>query len=153
MDPRDLAGAPTGIDRQRQKQSVGGSPEQIARTESNPAANAVPRALRDVNCVYVLFSDRKKRTYVGVTGNPRMRLGYHNEGLVPSTRYGRPWRILVEMWFDSETAALQFERYLKSGSGKAFMYRHFVPSAARLGRPPHDRVGPASTRLGDKIGM
>jgi len=102
--------------------------------------------------VYVLFSDRKKRTYVGVTSNPTARLGYHNQGLVPSTRYGRPWRVLVEIWFDAETAAIAFEQYLKSGSGKAFMYRHFIPSADLLGRPSHDRVGPANARLGDKIG-
>src|SRR5688572_18382517 len=110
----------------RSRSAAARSPCITGARADGPAVPPFLRAHHGVNCVYVLFSDRRKRTYVGVTGDPRGRLDFHNQGLVTSTRYGRPWRILVEIWFDTETAALDFERYLKSGSGKAFMYRHFL---------------------------
>jgi len=36
-----------------------------------------------------------------------------------------PWRIVVSIEFPDEGAAVRFERYLKSGSGRAFAKRHF----------------------------
>jgi hypothetical protein len=36
--------------------------------------------------------------------------------------------VIVE--FPTEAQAVRFERYLKSGSGRAFATRHFGPSAA-----------------------
>jgi hypothetical protein len=38
---------------------------------------------------------------------------------------GKPWVIDVSIEFPSEKVALQFEKYLKSGSGHAFASRHF----------------------------
>jgi putative endonuclease len=36
----------------------------------------------------------------------------------------RPWRLLVQLEFADEQTARRFERYLKSGSGRAFAKRH-----------------------------
>jgi putative endonuclease len=63
--------------------------------------------------------------YVGVTSNPRARLAAHNDGRSPYTAEHRPWRTLVIIEFDEEEPALQFERYLKTGSGREFARRHF----------------------------
>jgi len=38
----------------------------------------------------------------------------------------RPWTIAVSIEFPTETQALRFEKYLKSGSGRAFAKRHFA---------------------------
>jgi putative endonuclease len=39
----------------------------------------------------------------------------------------RPWRLIVAVECADEKTAKRFERYLKSGSGRAFSKRHFAP--------------------------
>lgn len=76
--------------------------------------------------VYVLKSEVDVRQYyVGVTADPIVRLQAHNAGFSPHTARFRPWRKLVVIEFDEEEPALQFERYLKTGSGREFARRHF----------------------------
>jgi putative endonuclease len=65
------------------------------------------------------------RYYTGVTANLRERLMAHNAGHCPHTRTGRPWKAIVVVAFAREDRAIEFERYLKSGSGVAFAMRHF----------------------------
>jgi predicted GIY-YIG superfamily endonuclease len=76
--------------------------------------------------VYVLRSEIDNRPYVGVTCNVRQRLETHNSGGSEYTAPYRPWRLAVALSFPNEQAALAFERYLKTGSGRAFAKRHFV---------------------------
>jgi predicted GIY-YIG superfamily endonuclease len=76
--------------------------------------------------VYILKSvEHADEYYVGVTSDPGLRLMAHNAGLTTSTSKHRPWRILVCIEFDEERPALEFERYLKTGSGREFARRHF----------------------------
>jgi predicted GIY-YIG superfamily endonuclease len=76
--------------------------------------------------VYILRSDSDhERHYVGVTADVDERLEWHNTGLSGHTRQHRPWRVIVSFEFPDERAAVRFERYLKSGSGRAFSKRHF----------------------------
>jgi predicted GIY-YIG superfamily endonuclease len=77
--------------------------------------------------VYVLRSGKDPtRYYSGLTGNVIQRLAVHNSGGATYTAELRPWRLIVSLEFSTETAAAQFERYLKSGSGRAFAKRHFA---------------------------
>jgi putative endonuclease len=76
--------------------------------------------------VYILNStSQPARYYTGITSNVRMRLSEHNRGGCVHTRCWTPWRVVVVIAFASEARALDFERYLKSGSGCAFAARHF----------------------------
>ena len=76
--------------------------------------------------VYILRSDRDgRRHYVGVTSDVPERLFWHNAGLNVHTAKHRPWYVIVALEFRTEEAALHFERYLKTGSGRAFAKRHF----------------------------
>lgn len=76
--------------------------------------------------VYVLRSLRLEPDfYVGATSDVKGRLADHNAGRCPHTSRSRPWQIHVLMEFAQESTALRFERYLKSGSGRAFAKRHF----------------------------
>jgi putative endonuclease len=80
----------------------------------------------DKRFVYVLRSIRDPaRHYVGLTTNPTKRLEWHNAGQSVHTARNRPWNMLVLLEFPTEQRARQFERYLKSGSGRAFAKRHF----------------------------
>ncbi len=76
--------------------------------------------------VYVLKNtDTLPRFYVGVTSDIRGRLEEHNDGRCPQTSRHRPWRLHVVMAFTDEATAVNFERFLKSGTGRAFATKHF----------------------------
>jgi putative endonuclease len=76
--------------------------------------------------VYILRSNlNPSRCYTGLTADPIRRLRWHNDGQNVHTARNRPWRLIVSLEFESEDAAWRFERYLKTGSGRAFAKRHF----------------------------
>jgi putative endonuclease len=78
--------------------------------------------------VYVLKnSDARPRYYAGLTSDVSGRVDDHNAGRCAHTTRFRPWRIHVVIEFPDEQRAIRFERYLKSGSGRAFARRHFEP--------------------------
>ncbi len=86
-------------------------------------SSSVPLAKR---FVYILKSTvTPHEYYVGVTSDPKARLAQHNDGSSPHTARHRPWKTLVVIEFDEEQPALEFERYLKTGSGREFARRHF----------------------------
>jgi predicted GIY-YIG superfamily endonuclease len=58
--------------------------------------------------------------YVGLTDDLSSRLAKHNAGEVPHSAKGRPWRIKTTVAFSDRARAAAFEKYLKSGSGRAF---------------------------------
>jgi putative endonuclease len=78
--------------------------------------------------VYILRSESDpSRHYVGITEDFDERLRWHNEGPCGYTVTHRPWLPVVVLEFPNEHVANRFERYLKSGSGRAFAKRHFAP--------------------------
>lgn len=80
----------------------------------------------DPTIVYVLKSDRHvNRFYTGLTSDLLRRLEFHNAGESRHTASGRPWRLVAAIHFVDPSRAAEFERYLKSGSGRAFAVRHF----------------------------
>ncbi len=80
-----------------------------------------------MHCVYLLKSQSKpKQPYVGSTRDLRRRLKDHNEGRSPHTAKFRPWILIAYFAFAEEGTAIAFEKYLKSGSGRAFIRRHFL---------------------------
>jgi putative endonuclease len=77
--------------------------------------------------VYILRSQTDpSRHYVGVASNVENRLEWHNHGPAGHTIANRPWSLVVSIEFPTEAQAIRFERYLKSGSGRAFAKRHFA---------------------------
>ncbi len=76
--------------------------------------------------VYLLksvnFPDQK---YVGCTDNLKERLETHNSGGSIYTKPYRPWKIEIYLAFQEEKTAWEFEKYLKSGAGRAFAKKRF----------------------------
>jgi predicted GIY-YIG superfamily endonuclease len=71
--------------------------------------------------VYILQSQSDpERFYTGFTEELQSRLKAHNSGNVPHTAKFRPWRIKTAIAFTARERAVEFERYLKSPSGRAF---------------------------------
>jgi len=78
--------------------------------------------------VYIIRSATyPSRHYVGITDNIRDRLEWHNHGRCGHTAAHRPWSILIAIEFRTERDTVRFEKYLKSGSGRAVAKRHFAP--------------------------
>jgi putative endonuclease len=75
--------------------------------------------------VYILEGLDSGHFYVGVTEDLRARLAKHNAGEVSHTSKYGPWRIRTYIAFSDEQRAIAFEKYLKSGSGRAFAKKHF----------------------------
>jgi predicted GIY-YIG superfamily endonuclease len=83
--------------------------------------------MTDKTCVYVLESlADSKRHYTGLSRDPHERLAWHNAGASKHTAKHSPWRLLVSITFAHDKSARAFERYLKTGSGRAFARRHFT---------------------------
>lgn len=71
--------------------------------------------------VYILQSlTDNEYFYTGITDDLKVRLFAHNAGAVTYTAKCRPWRIKSYVAFADKTRAFAFEKYLKSGSGRAF---------------------------------
>ena len=80
----------------------------------------------DKRFVYVLKSGGPNPDfYIGLTSDVSARLADHNAGRCPHTARYRPWQLHVTIELPDERRAVAFERYLKSGSGRAFAKRHF----------------------------
>ena len=76
--------------------------------------------------VYILQSVvNPDRFYVGLTDNLDESLRKHNAGEVTHSAKFKPWVIKTAVAFRDRERAAGFERYLKSGSGRAFARKHF----------------------------
>jgi predicted GIY-YIG superfamily endonuclease len=64
-------------------------------------------------------------SYIGMTSDLKARLRTHNAGESIHTSKYRPWTLAVYVAFADEHRAIEFEKYLKSGSGRAFANKHF----------------------------
>lgn len=81
--------------------------------------------MENFHYVYILESESAPgQIYTGQTSDLRRRLAEHNAGKSPHTSRFVPWRIRSATAFHDKRRALAFERYLKSGSGRAFLKRH-----------------------------
>jgi predicted GIY-YIG superfamily endonuclease len=75
--------------------------------------------------VYLIRSVKfPAQTYVGFTEDLTQRSKDHNRGASVHTAPFRPWRLVSAHAFPDEAKAKAFERYLESGSGRAFARRH-----------------------------
>jgi predicted GIY-YIG superfamily endonuclease len=62
---------------------------------------------------------------IGITSGVDQRLAAHNEGRAPHTAKFKTWELITCVAFSNHEKAREFERYLKSGSGRAFVKKRF----------------------------
>ena len=72
--------------------------------------------------VYILFSEKYQKKYIGVTSNLIARFKSHNElGTKGWTKSYRPWIVIhIEVYFNKKEA-LRREKFLKSGKGRQWI--------------------------------
>ncbi len=77
--------------------------------------------------VYVLWSDKLRKRYVGSTGkDPVNRQKEHNRGKTRSTKGEIPWRIIHTEHFESLSEARKREMFLKAGAGRKWLDENIV---------------------------
>ena len=75
--------------------------------------------------VYILQC-RNGEYYKGCTNNIEDRLERHQKGWVESTKNLLPVCLVSYIVFMDKYKAYEFEKYLKSGSGRAFSKKHLI---------------------------
>jgi predicted GIY-YIG superfamily endonuclease len=62
--------------------------------------------------------------YTGCTSDLKSRIEKHQKGYVDATKTKLPIRLHSYFAFPDKYTAFNFEKYLKSGSGRAFLKKH-----------------------------
>ena len=70
---------------------------------------------------YILFSDSKNRYYIGHAENLIVRLGYHNDGRVKSTKGYRPGKVVYFEEFSTKLEANRRELEIKKKKSKKYI--------------------------------
>jgi putative endonuclease len=85
--------------------------------------------------VYILRSlSDPSQIYIGSTSDLKQRLADHNSGKSPHTSKFKPWELECYIAFPDKQRAFDFEKYLKSHSGRAFaMKRLAQPRSVETG--------------------
>ncbi|MFA5249256.1 MAG: GIY-YIG nuclease family protein [Candidatus Paceibacterota bacterium] len=74
---------------------------------------------------YVYSLKCREGYYVGCTDNLKERIEKHRNGYVPATVNRLPIELDFCFALKDKYKAFEFERYLKSGSGRSFAKKHF----------------------------
>ncbi len=77
--------------------------------------------------VYVLFSFKYSKHYVGSSSDPQKRLLSHNDPRNKGwTKRYAPWEIIYTESLNSKHDALSKEKWLKSGVGREFINKAYT---------------------------
>jgi putative endonuclease len=77
--------------------------------------------------VYIIKSlNWPEEFYIGSTADIQSRVAAHNSGNSPSTKSYKPWALVWHCQFVEKCKALEFEKYLKSHSGRSFMHKRLL---------------------------
>jgi putative endonuclease len=79
--------------------------------------------------VYILKSSKSGILYYGYTSDLKKRFAEHKSGKSKFTKGHLPWKLVWYSAFKDKKKAKDFELYIKSGSGKAFLYKRLVSVA------------------------
>ncbi|MDD3662381.1 MAG: GIY-YIG nuclease family protein [Candidatus Pacebacteria bacterium] len=74
---------------------------------------------------YVYVLKTKTGYYIGCTHDLRDRMKRHTSGQAKTTKDILPIELKMYFAIKDKNEAYNFEKYLKSGSGRAFTKRHF----------------------------
>ncbi|HEY5691084.1 MAG TPA: GIY-YIG nuclease family protein [Cyclobacteriaceae bacterium] len=77
-----------------------------------------------------------------MTRDIEKRLCSHNAKLNQSTKYYAPYDLVFYLAVKTKNKAIALEKYVKGGSGKAFIKRHFINASGERPRS-HRKAGGA----------
>ena len=71
--------------------------------------------------VYILYSKKVDKYYVGYCADLESRLSRHNAGATPSTKNGRPWILVYHEEFNNKTDTIKRERQIKKMKSRQYI--------------------------------
>ena len=71
--------------------------------------------------VYILFSEKDEKRYIGCTSNLNRRLEEHKMGLVKSTKNRCPFKLIHTEKFNHKSDALKKEKFFKTGKVREYL--------------------------------
>ena len=83
--------------------------------------------------VYVLFSIKDKKLYVGYTQDIQKRFFEHAQGKAPSTCHRLPLKLIYYEVYTNSVEARRREMYLKGGNGRAQLKKQLYLTLKKLG--------------------
>ena len=80
-----------------------------------------------MNYVYLIRSIADpSQIYIGATSDLKQRLADHNSGKSTHTSKFTPWELEFYLAFSEKITAYEFEKYLKTHSGRAFANKRLM---------------------------
>ncbi len=77
--------------------------------------------------MYYIYSLKcKEGYYIGCTDDVEKRLQRHQKGQIPATKNRLPIELDFYFAVKNKYKAFEFEKYLKTGSGRAFIKKHLI---------------------------
>ena len=71
--------------------------------------------------VYILYSKKLDKYYIGTSHDPEKRLKYHNIGKKGWTKRGIPWELAFQKEFRDKLTAMKEERQIKNQKSKKYI--------------------------------
>lgn len=75
---------------------------------------------------YIYSLECKDGYYIGCTNDLKDRMQRHQKGQAPATADRLPVKLEFYFAIKNKYQAYKFEKYLKSGSGRAFIKKHLI---------------------------
>jgi putative endonuclease len=88
--------------------------------------SAVDTQKRENRMYYIYSLKCKDGYYVGCTDNLKERIERHKNANVPATAHRLPLKLDFYFAIENKYKAFKLEKYLKSGSGRAFINKHLL---------------------------
>lgn len=74
--------------------------------------------------IYILYSKKLKKYYIGETYNVELRLDQHNQGFYKENSYtkkGEPWELVFQLQCNTKKQAQKIERHIKKMKSKKYI--------------------------------
>jgi len=71
--------------------------------------------------IYVLWSEKLRKRYVGYTSDIAKRVHEHNQGSSKFTKGGITWKLIHSEEISNKTEAIKRENFLKTGIGRKWL--------------------------------
>jgi putative endonuclease len=84
--------------------------------------------------IYILYSEKYNKIYIGYTSNLIQRFYSHNKlGKDGYTLKFRPWVVIYTELFEEKTGAMKREKQLKSSNGRQWVWHKIKTEFYKLG--------------------
>lgn len=87
--------------------------------------------------VYILFSLKDRRLYIGFTSTIEQRVRQHERGEVASTKDRRPLQLIYQEVYCDKGDALKRERYFKTTKGKVTLRAMLKNTLTNIAQNPN----------------